>query len=207
MKLRVIDIGLDVGCEAIDEAAAVLGKGGLVVMPTDTVYGVAADPSIDIAVARIYGAKGRDPEKPLPLLAGDLDDVLAFGASLGRCEMALAAHFWPGPLTLIVRVGDEEEGFRVPDHEVALALLRNAGGILRVTSANMSGQPEALTAKAAVEALGDSVDLVLDSGRVPGGTASSVVRIVDGKIEMLRTGALSREEIASVVDACRGNLE
>ncbi|MDP6525289.1 MAG: L-threonylcarbamoyladenylate synthase [Kiritimatiellia bacterium] len=204
---RVIDIAFDVGCDAIEEAAAVLGEGGLVVMPTDTVYGVAADPSLDIAVARIYGAKRRDPEKPLPLLAGDLRDVLEFGATLGKCEMELAGRFWPGPLTLVVRAGDVEEGFRVPDHEVALALLRKAGGILRVTSANMSGQPEALTAEAAVEALGDSVDLVLDAGPVPGGTPSSVIRIVDGKVEMLRAGALNSEVIASVVDACRDNLE
>jgi len=176
-------------------------------MPTDTVYGVAASPSIATAVEKIYEVKERDADKPLPLLAGDMEDALAFGVSLGELEMALANRFWPGPLTLVVRAGEVSEGIRVPDHDVARELLKKAGGVLRVTSANISGRPEALTAEAAVDELGDKVDLILDAGPVPGGTPSSVVRVAGGKVDMLRTGALSKDKIVSVVDAICGDLE
>lgn len=207
MKARVIDTKSDSRDEAIYEAASVLRRGGLVVMPTDTVYGVAASPSIATAVKKIYEVKQRDLDKPLPLLSGDLEDALAFGASLGELEMALANRFWPGPLTLVVRAGEVSEGIRVPDHDVARELLKKAGGVLRVTSANISGRPEALTAEAAFDELGDKVDLILDAGPVPGGTPSSVVRVTGGKVDMLRTGALSKDKIVSVVDAICGDLE
>jgi L-threonylcarbamoyladenylate synthase len=177
------------------EAAAILEKGGLILLPTDTVYGVAADARLPDAEQRIYAAKQRDHGKPIPLLAATLDSVESFGARLGPLERRLAGRFWPGPLTLVLAVGDKTEGFRVPDHSFAREVLREAGGILRVTSANLSGTPPALSAEAAVEALGSAVDLVLNDGPSPGGKPSTVARIHGNQIHILREGVLSLTEL------------
>lgn len=183
--------------DSVAEAVAVLKRGGLVVFPTDTVYGVAADQRVAGAVQRLCRAKGRDAAKPIPLLAACIEDVERFGVVAGPVERKLAAAFWPGPLTLVLKAGAGTEGFRVPDCDVALALLRQTG-VLRVTSANLSGEPPALTAGEAVAALGDSVDLVLDGGLVRGGVPSSVVKVVDGRIEMLREGAITMSQMEKV---------
>jgi L-threonylcarbamoyladenylate synthase len=183
---------------AVRAAAAALRAGRLVVLPTDTVYGVAADPRAPGGEERLCAAKGRDRDKPIPLLAADLAAVEAGGALLRGPERRLAGRFWPGPLTLVLDVrgaARRTEGFRVPACGVALALLRAAGGVLRVTSANMSGEPPALTAGAAAAALGAAVDLVLDAGPAPGGIASTVARVEDGRLRILRQGALAPEEL------------
>jgi len=185
-------------------AVEALGKGSLVIMPTDTVYGVAADPAVPGAVERIFAAKGRDRDKPIPLLAAGIEDVRKYGAVLGRAERELASRYWPGPLTMVLKVGDREEGFRVPDHGVALALLREAGGVLRVTSANISGAPPALTAEAAATALGDRVEEVLDAGHVPGGKPSTVVRATGERIEILREGAIPSRDILEAASGIGG---
>ena len=125
-------------CE-IQRAADALASGDLVIMPTDTVYGVAADARIPEAVEKIYAAKGRDRNKPLPLLVSGLAAAESYGGILGSAEKTLAEKFWPGALTLVLRMaGNEsaEEAFRVPDNATALDLLSAAGGLLRVTSAN-----------------------------------------------------------------------
>ena len=179
---------------AVRDAVAVLERGELAVIPTDTVYGVAAHPGRPGAEERIYRAKGRDPSKPVPLLAASVEDVAAYGAVLGPLERALAERFWPGALTMVLHVlpGPDPEGFRVPSLPLTRAILREAGGLLRVTSANRSGDPPALTAAGAAEALGDAVRLVVDAGPAPGGTPSTVVRVCDDEIEILREGAIAR---------------
>jgi L-threonylcarbamoyladenylate synthase len=168
-----------------------------VVLPTDTVYGVAADPAVPGAEERLRMAKGRDAGKPIPLLAAGVDDVLARTGAIDPLARRLAGAFWPGPLTMVLPVGEGSEGFRVPDHALTLAVLRAAGGCLRVTSANRSGEPDARSADAAVAALGASVALVLDGGPVPGGIPSTVVRVSDGALTVLREGALSEETCRS----------
>ena len=182
--------------DSIRRAAEALRNGSMVIMPTDTVYGVAVDPRVAGAEEKIFIAKSRDRGKPIPLLASGLDQVKRYGAELGVLERKLAKKFWPGPLTLVLRVGAREEGFRVPDHDVALELLRAVGGILRVTSANLSGEPPALTAEEAIRSLGDHVDVVLDAGKALGETPSTVVRIVDGRVVILREGAISAGELS-----------
>lgn len=183
---------------AINQAADALRGGSLVIMPTDTVYGVAADACAPGAVEKIYQAKSRERGKPIPLLAADIRQVETYGAAFGAMERRLAEKFWPGPLTLVLRVGSVTEGFRVPGHDVSLELLHVAGGILRVTSANVSGEPPALTAGDAIKALGDCVDVVLDAGRVPGGIPSTVARVENGRIIILREGAISVAELTAV---------
>ncbi|MDD3089688.1 MAG: Sua5/YciO/YrdC/YwlC family protein, partial [Candidatus Omnitrophica bacterium] len=114
-------------------------------------------------------------------------------------------RYWPGALTLVLRIGDAWEGFRVPDHPVMLAILKALGGVLRVTSANMSGEAPALTAAAAIAALGSAVDLAVDAGPAPGGVPSTVVKIWPGRYEILREGAVPSAEIAGIVAALRKN--
>lgn len=180
---------------SISRAAGALKMGHLVIMPTDTVYGVAADARVAGAEEKIYLAKGRERGKPVPLLASGIDEVERYGAEFDAIEEKLAEKFWPGPLTLVLGVGGRMEGFRVPDHDVSLDLLKAAGGILRVTSANLSGEPPALTAEAAVRALGDFVDVVLDAGKVRGGTPSTVAKVENGRVIVLREGAIGSVEL------------
>ena len=181
--------------DAIDATADALRRGGLAVIPTETVYGLAGDPKAAGVLERMFEAKGRDRNKPIPFLAADLDAVLSAGATLTEIEARLARRFWPGPLTLVLKVAGGSEGFRVPDHPVTLALLRAAGGLLRATSANLSGEPPALTAEDALQALGGAVDVVLDSGPVTGGVPSTVVRVEGGTIRILRPGAIPEAEL------------
>ncbi len=175
----------------IEEAAGILRAGRLVVAPTDTVYGVCAHPDRPDAIERLFVVKGRPETKPIPMLLADADAVRAIGAELSDVEQRLVDAFWPGPLTLIVQTPDGTEGVRVPDHDDMRALLRACGGVLRVTSANLSGEPPALTADEARRPLGDRVSMILDGGPVRGGVPSSVVRVRDGRLELVREGALS----------------
>lgn len=194
--------------EGIREAASALRDGALAIIPTETVYGLAGDPRVAGVMEKMFEAKGRDRGKPIPCLAADVAAVEAAGAVLGEPERRLARLFWPGPLTMVLRAGSGTEGFRVPDHAVTLALLREVGGILRATSANRSGEPPALTAEEAMEALGDSVDVVVDAGRVPGGVASTVVRVEGTELRFLRAGAIPADRLqAAMRDAGAGRTD
>ncbi|MDD4870733.1 MAG: L-threonylcarbamoyladenylate synthase [Kiritimatiellae bacterium] len=185
--------------DSINRAAGVLRGGSLVIVPTDTVYGVAADARIKDAEEKIYRAKGRERGKPIPILAADIGQVEKYGVEFDRIERKLAEKFWPGALTLVLMTSAGTEGFRVPDYDVALELLRAAGGVLRVTSANVSGEPPALTADEAINVIGGSVELVLDAGRVPGGIPSTVAKVENGRVIVLREGAISADELTACI--------
>ena len=180
-----------------ETAACLLASGGVVVIPTDTVYGIAAHPAQAGAVARVCASKGRAADKPIALLAADLAAVRAFGATLPPAAERLAAAFWPGALTLILPCGDgREEGFRVPAHAWTRSLLAACGGVLRVTSANPSGAAPAADAAAASRDVGLEADLVIDDGPAPGGVASTVVRVAaDDQFAILRVGAIGEADI------------
>lgn len=188
---------------ALKEALARLRAGGLVVIPTDTVYGLAADPSNAAAMERLFEAKGRPREKPIAFLAADVAQIERFGAVWAPAASRLAEKYWPGALTLVLPSPQGTLGFRIPAHTATLELLRMAGTVLAVTSANASGEPPALSAQDAVRALGSFVDLALDTGPSAGGVASTVVRIVEGRMDVLRDGAIPRAEIVSVVDGAK----
>lgn len=176
---------------AIAEAAAALRRGALLLLPTDTVYGIAADPRVAGWEQRLRRAKRREDGKPIPFLAASMQQVEEQGAALNALERALAGKFWPGALTLVLTLRDgREEGFRIPDCAVARAVLNAAGTALRVTSANVSGEPPATDAERAVAALGHAAELCLDAGPTPGGTASSVVRVRNGRLDIIRSGAI-----------------
>lgn len=176
--------------EGLAAAAKVLCGGGVAVIPTDTVYGLAAHPGSPAAVERLYAIKGREARKPVALLAADADAVARFGFRLSG-EAAALARRWPGALTVVVSNGSATEGFRVPDHEWTRRLLAECGGVLRVTSANLSGRRDATDAQAALADVGLSADIVVDGGTSPGGVPSTVARVsADGSVEILRQGAV-----------------
>ena len=195
----------------VDEVVSALRRGALVILPTDTVYGVAAShgmpvtPGAPSAEERLFRVKHRPDNKPIALLAADGRQVEAFRAELGVIGRALADCYWPGALTMVLKTGDIWEGFRVPNHLVTLAILKAMGGVLRVTSANMSGEAPTLTAAAAIAALGSAIELVVDAGPAPGGVPSTVVKIGLGRCDVLREGAIPASEIAGIVASLREN--
>lgn len=177
--------------EAVARAAELVSAGELVVVPTETVYGVAARGDDAGAMAKLYAAKGRDAGKPVSRMAAGAEGVRRDGAEWGAAAEKMSAAFWPGALTMVLRKGDGWTGYRVPDHPVALDWLRRLDFLPAVTSANLSGEPAAVTAEAAWEALKGRVALVLDDGPSPGGVASAVVRVDGTRVELLRDGALA----------------
>ena len=173
--------------ESFKQAVEVLNRGGVAVIPTDTVYGLAARPDFAAAVERLYTIKGREAKKPIALLASDVDAIARFGYPLAGRARDLAEKFWPGALTLVVG----KEGFRIPDHAETRELIAACGGVLRVTSANLSGRRPATDAPQALADVGLSADFVVDDGVSPGGVPSTVVRVnPDGALEVLREGAI-----------------
>ena len=173
--------------EDFAKAADVLNRGGVAVIPTDTVYGLAARPDFPAAVERLYTIKGREAKKPIALLASDMAAVERFGYPLVGKARELAERHWPGALTLVIGA----EGFRVPDHARTRRLIAACGGVLRVTSANLSGRRPATDAPQALADVGLSADCVVDDGVSPGGVPSTVVRVRDdGSLEVLRPGAV-----------------
>ena len=180
----------------ITQAVDVLLSGGLLIFPTETVYGIAADANNKEACDRIYEAKGRDDQKPLALFAVDVATFETHGIRLPESAERIGNAYWPGPMTLVVPNGNSTVGLRIPDHAVPLAILKAYGGLLAVTSANRSGEPDATTAEAAISALGEAADLVLDAGNAPGGMPSSVIKIEqDGMFSMLREGPISEADV------------
>ncbi|TQL48518.1 translation factor SUA5 [Homoserinimonas aerilata] len=192
-------------------ARAAIARGELVVMPTDTVYGVAADAFNPVAVQRLLDAKGRGRQSPPPVLIPSLATLDALAAEVPPQVRALVEAFWPGGLTVILPARDSLQwdlgdtagtvALRMPADQVALELLAETGP-LAVSSANLTGEPAALTAEDAQRMLGDSVTVYLDGG--PGGTASST--IVDatglssgGELRIVRHGVISDDDILAVI--------
>jgi len=194
--------------QQIKLAVAILKKGGIVAFPTDTVYGLGADPLNEQAVAKIYKVKRRPHNLPLPLLLGEKSDLLKVASVVPEIAWQLAERFLPGGLTLVLRksprvpgsvtAGGDTIAVRIPDHPVPIALIRGLGSPIVGTSANLSGKPSPVTAEEVREQLGDEVDLIIDGGRCPCGTESTVLDI-SGKIPtLIREGAIPRADIAKI---------
>ncbi|MGN6361613.1 MAG: L-threonylcarbamoyladenylate synthase [Thermomicrobiales bacterium] len=193
------------GPEALQQAAEILTRGGLVVFPTDTVYGVAARLDRPAALARLYEAKGRPSEKAIPVLVSGAEQLARLTRDLPPGAAAFAARFWPGALTIVlprsdtvpdlVTAGGDTVGLRMPDHPFALDLIARCGGALAVTSANRSGEPSLAEASAVAAAIGAGVDLIVDGGRAPGGQSSTVVALTSAGPRVLREGPISAEAL------------
>jgi L-threonylcarbamoyladenylate synthase len=186
-------------------AAAILRAGGLVVFPTDTLYGLAADPRHSSGVARVFSVKGRPAGQALPLVAADLDQAQREVAVMSADALRLARRFWPGPLTLVAdaRPGlaagvageDGTVALRVPDHEVARGLAAALGFAVISTSANPSGGVAPGDARTAAALLEGPVDAVLDAGPTRGGLPSTIVDARVRPLRLLRPGAVPIELI------------
>jgi tRNA threonylcarbamoyl adenosine modification protein (Sua5/YciO/YrdC/YwlC family) len=193
---------------AIEAAAEAVQRGGLVVLPTDTVYGVGADAFDHTAVQALLDAKGRGRDMPPPVLISSATTLDALATKLPAYVAALTEAFWPGPLTLVCEqqpsltwdLGDARGtvAVRMPDHAVALALLERTGP-LAVSSANLSGLPAATEAAEAEGMLGESVEVVLDAGPSPAQEASTILDVRGEVPDVLRAGALSVAELNAVL--------
>ncbi len=192
---------------SIPHAVDVLRNGGLVAFPTDTVYGLAAWPFDHFMLERLFVVKGRQHTKAIAVLLGDQKDLDQVAEEPNTLARNLAKRFWPGPITLIVarntRLPDiispaPTLGVRIPDHPVALRLLQ-AAGPLAVTSANLSGQPNASTAAEVLAQLEDRVHLILDGGKTPGGVPSTVVDCTETTPKILRPGPITMEDLQAAL--------
>ena len=203
-------------------AKAALGRKELVVVPTDTVYGLACDAFSHEGVTKLLAAKGRDRQAPPPVLIGNAAALEGLAQDIPQLARKLAETFWPGALTMILKAQPsltwdlgETKGtvaLRMPDHKIALALLQETGP-LAVSSANLTGEPAAITCQQAEIALGAKVKVYLDGGASPKGEASTIVDmtslvetvsesgeiVTTGKVRIVRRGALSQQKLATVL--------
>jgi L-threonylcarbamoyladenylate synthase len=189
--------------DALAQALVTLRQGGLVAFPTDTVYGLGAMVHDPRSIEQLYQVKDRKSTKAIPVLLGAKTELESVAMDASPDALCLAEHFWPGPLTLVLpRRPSLPEilsvqptiGLRMPDHPVALALLRRSGP-LAVTSANLSGGASTVTAAEVLEQLGGRIPLILDGGRTPGGTPSTVVDCTGPQLVILRQGPLSLDDL------------
>ena len=198
----------DARVDAIRTAAHSVSSGELVVLPTDTVYGLGADAFDGVAVGDLLRAKGRGREFPVPVLVGSWSTLEGLVPAVDARTRDLVEAFWPGGLTLVVRhapslnwdLGDAQGtvAVRMPLHPVAIELLEKTGP-MAVSSANRHGEPAAQTAAEARDQLGDDVAVYLEDGPVPGGVASTIVDVTASRPRILRLGALSAGELREVV--------
>ena len=214
---RVYDCSVDTDLLTGFRLAKVsLDRNELVVLPTDTVYGIAANAVSAKGVEALLTAKGRDRTMPPPVLIPKVETMSALAADLPLVANQLAAAFWPGALTMVLKAQRSLEwdlgetrgtvALRVPDHKITLALLEDVGP-LAVSSANLTGKDAAVNVQQAVEHFGDKVAVYLDGGASPKGEASTILdltQVRDGEpIRVLRKGAITLDRIRSVI----GNVE
>lgn len=193
----------------LEKAVSILKQGGLVAMPTETVYGLAADAKNAEALKKIFHAKGRPADHPLIVHLSDISQLNEWVTDIPTAALQLAEAFWPGPLTLIMRKrpevldivtgGQETIGIRIPKHPVAQALLKAFGSGVAAPSANRFGRISPTTAAAVHEELGDRVDLILDGGQSEVGVESTIVDVSGTEIRILRPGMISSAQIEAVL--------
>lgn len=194
--------------DKIKEAAEIIKTGGLVAFPTETVYGLGANALDPTAVAKIFDAKGRPQDNPLILHVSGMEQASLYAEINDRAE-ALIKHFWPGPLTIVLysnetvpsvtRGGLETVALRMPSEPVALELIKMSGLPIAAPSANRSGRPSPTSAQVVASDLGDSVDMILDSGSAVIGLESTVVDATGDSVIVLRPGWVTREMLSTVV--------
>ncbi len=194
--------------EQIEQAIGILKRGGLVVFPTDTVYGLGANCLDEAAVARVYEAKGRPRHLALPLLLSHIAQMESVAQFTPEIAWRLAERFLPGGLTLVLRKapwlssvltgGGDKIAVRVPNHPVPIALVRGLGAPITGTSANITGNPSVLTVDEVHQQMRDRVELVINGGRCPGGAESTVLDLTERVPRILRQGIIPREEIEGI---------
>lgn len=201
---------------AVARAAAVLRAGGLVALPTETVYGLGAAALDAAAVRRVFAAKGRPPDNPLIVHVADAGDLDAVASDVTPLAAALVARWWPGPLTVVLDAREDVPrvttgglatvAVRMPAHPVALAVIAAAGVPVAAPSANRSGRPSPTTAAHVVADLGDAVDLVVDAGPCALGVESTVLDARGTAPIILREGGVTREELGLAAGGPSGDV-
>jgi L-threonylcarbamoyladenylate synthase len=199
----------EAGPETWRVAAQAVAAGGVVAFPTDTVYGIGCDPYCIEAINAIYQIKGRAQQKALPLLLSGQERLAQVADALPGAAARLGEHLWPGALTLVVPRapglpaelgGGSTIAVRVPAHDDLRTFIEACGGAIASTSANLSGQPDALDGGQVADYFGESVDMIVDGGRVQGGVPSTVVDCTVEPPVILRQGAISEAAIRAVLE-------
>ncbi len=195
--------------QIVARAVHILEQGGLVAMPTDTVYGLAASAVTESAVLRIFQVKRRPRSAPLPLLAASSADLTNLARQVPQVAEKLARHFWPGPLTIVVlkspqipdlvTAGQPTVAVRVPDYPLVQAILAACGFPVAVTSANLSGQPALTRAEQVADLFADSLDLRIAAPPCPGGVPSTVIDVTTSPPRLLRPGPIDPGELEQIV--------
>lgn len=197
----------------IARAAAVIKAGGLVALPTDTLYGLSVNPFDAAAVQRVFVVKGRTMENALPLIASDVEQISRMLGTVDGAGAKLAASFWPGPLTILMTAppalphevtgATGRVGVRVPAHTVSRQLCAASGSVLTATSANISGQPASNDPDRVAATIGGDLDVLLDAGKAPGGLPSTIVDTTGPEPRLVRAGAISWERILQCLMTAR----
>lgn len=194
---------------AVEQAVSVLNAGGLVGLPTETVYGLAARADNDLAVSKIFHAKGRPTEHPLILHISDISELDRYAVNVPNAALTLAQHCWPGPLTLLlhktndvsplVTGGRETVAIRVPANNYARQIIQRCGHALAAPSANLFGHVSPTTALHVQDDLGDSVDLIIDDGNCTIGVESTIVDLTTDQPQLLRPGGFPVEDLELII--------
>jgi L-threonylcarbamoyladenylate synthase len=188
----------------IEKGVEILQQGGVIAYPTDTVYGLGADAFNSTSVERIYEIKNRPKHRQFPLLIADVEQLATLAELIPRIAWFLARWFWPGGLTMVLPKIDSLPSYlapgptiavRVPNHPVCVALIQRLGNPIIGTSANVSGQPAALTAEEVEQQLGGKIDFVINGGKCSGGKESTVVDVTHESPIILRQGIIASYEI------------
>lgn len=194
----------------IEMASKVIQNGGLVLFPTETVYGIGANALDDDAVRKIFIAKGRAQDNPLILHISDMEMLEKIAENISELEYQLMDTFWPGPFTIVLNkkqgianvatCGGDTVGVRMPSNKIAHDLIKKANLPIAAPSANISGKPSGTNLKDIIEELRNKVDYILDGGESDIGLESTVVRVINGEVKILRPGKITREDIEKVVE-------
>ena len=192
--------------ESLVEVANIIKSGGVVIFPTETLYGLGGKVRDLTVIKRIYKIKERSPLKPLPVMVHDIKEIYELSGYVPTYARLLAEKYWPGPLTLVLKChpspatcGKDSVAIRIPDYKIALDLLKYTGEPLAVTSANLSGEENLFTIDEIISAFEDKVDVILDAGEITYGVPSTIVDVTGEKVNILREGKIPSEEIFRVV--------
>lgn len=209
MKTQIIKINSTIQKDEIKKAADVLKNGGLVGIPTETVYGLGANALDEEAVKSVFVAKGRPQDNPLIVHISEFDEIYGLVKEVPESAKKLAEKYWPGPMTLILKKSDiipsvvsaglDTVAIRLPEHEIARAIIRQAGVPIAAPSANLSGSPSPTNAKCVYDDMNGRIPLIVDGGECNVGVESTVLTLVGDKPKILRPGGVTPEQIIEVL--------
>ena len=206
---KYIDFRKNVDFEKLKETAKIIKNGGIVIFPTETVYGIGTNGFNEDGIRRIYELKKRDFSKPISLLVSNMEMVKMVAKDVSDLEYALMEKFWPGPFTIILKkkkdvpdiltANGDTVGVRMPSGEIAKKLIEYAGVPIATPSANISGKPSGTNVNDIIKDFDGKVDCIIDSGESKLGIASTIVKVVDNIPHILREGSITKKEIEDVV--------